>query len=247
MVGIELCGRGCRTGFSKQASGRHRACSACGQRGNAAAEDGNVDRLVLGLVRVYPVPYLRVLRRRSKHWRVVADINAALAAAGLATTRRHTVALSGCWRSCCSWSARAAVPLWPPAGSSPGPGGFRCSRSGLRPWAASSGCPLDVPRGPGGQQLANSRPVTRHLLEYLGPTPASDPGEAEAAAGRDQPWPALSSHDVAGVAVTGVSAIKDSELRARLLKRPPAGGIPPDTRAAEMGLTRDARGAGWRA
>ena len=47
--------------------------------------------------------------------------------------------------------------------------------------------------------------------------------------GRGRPGPAVARaelHDVAGVAVTGVSAIKDSELRARLLKRPPAGGGP---------------------
>jgi hypothetical protein len=40
-------------------------------------------------------------------------------------------------------------------------------------------------------------------------------------------------------------AINDRELRARLLKRPPAGPIPRDTLAAEMGLTGNAQGAGW--
>lgn len=87
--------------------------------------------------------------------------------------------------------------------------------------------------------------LSLHLLEYLGPTPARDTTGAEPGGGQDQPWPALNSRDVAGVALMGAAAIEDRELQARLLKRPPAGPIPSDTLAAEMGLTGSARGAGW--
>ncbi len=174
----------------------------------------------------------------------MADINAALATAGLATTRRYRrlmrlLVLLLFMAGAGTGAALAARWIEPGAGWIPLLAIWAAALGGLIRLSARSATRA------GRRQLADTKPVMRHMLEYLGPEPALDTSEAEAAVGQDQPWPALDAHDVAGVALAGVPAIKDRELRARLLKRPPAGPVPRDTLAADMGLTRDARGAGW--
>jgi hypothetical protein len=212
---------------------------------SAEAADAMVDRLILGLIGVYHGPYLRQLRRRSRNWQVVAAISAALAADGLTMTRRYRLLMRLAALVLLTADAGAVAGLaarW----IEPGPGWILLLAIGIA--AAGGLLTLSARRTSraGRERLANTRSLTRHMLDCLGPTPAPDASEAAVADGQEgRAWPAIDARDVAAVALTGMSAIKDRDLRARLLQRPPQGPISRDTLAADMGLTNDARGAGW--
>jgi uncharacterized protein (TIGR04222 family) len=185
--------------------------------GGAAAGHG-IEQLILQLGSMPGGLYLPSMRRRCFSWRPVAQIGSQLAAAGLTIARgQRRLALAA---ALVLLAAGAAIS----AAIAGGWQAFPTARSPLAVAGAIVVAGLLVRAGKrttsdGRQELQDTAQLTRQMLAQL--QAVTLPVAMAAAAAADSAT--LTAEDVANVALSGLEAVRDPELRARLGKPAPRG------------------------
>ncbi len=178
-----------------------------------------VEQLILGLAG-YPDPgggglRLPSLRRRCGSSRPVQQIGARLAAAGLVFSRAQRRLAAGLALVLLAAGVAAAGAI---------AAGWRAAPTARLPLALVAAVIVvgllararQRTTAAGRSELADAAGLARQLTAQLPPLPGPSGGSRPGGSGTGGSGPGLSAQDVANVALTGLRAVPDAELRARL-------------------------------
>jgi hypothetical protein len=199
--------------------------TVAGRPGMMAAADSTgqrLEQLILGLASAPGGIYLPAMRRRCASWPPVRQLGSRLAAARLIfgrRQRRSALAVALVLLAAGVAAGLAFANGWQIAPTARSPLGVAAAVvvAGLLARAAKR------MTGSGREVLEDTGLLTRQMLAHLQRTvpAAGTPQAAGTPAAADGDSPALTAQEIANVALTGLSAVRDAELRVRLSRSAP--------------------------